>query len=130
MVDLIKPWLRSGYQIDLASEALSLHAFGELAQKLSRMANARLLLPPDNSELSLLGSEADRAARNRLQGGWLARCCADWIEKNVEVRRADRPIPQGAIVLRDGDGRARQAVLGSFRLALTASVLHLGTRST
>ena len=42
MVDLIQPWLRSGHQIDLASDAFSLHAFGELAEKLSRMANARL----------------------------------------------------------------------------------------
>ena len=114
MVDLIKPWLRSGYQIDLASEALSLHAFGELAQKLSRIENARLLLPPNDLELGLLGSGVDRAARNRLQGRWLARCCADWIGMNVEVRRADRPIPQGAIVLRDGDGRPRRAILGSF----------------
>lgn len=42
VVDLIQPWLRSGHQIDLASDAFSLHAFGELAEKLSRMANARL----------------------------------------------------------------------------------------
>ena len=114
MVDLIQPWLRSGHQIDLASDAFSLHAFGELAQKLSRMANARLVLPPDDAELSLFGSDADRAARNRLQGRWLARRCADWIEEKAEVRRADQPVPQGAIVLRNGDGRPQQAVLGSF----------------
>ena len=42
VVDLIQPWLRSGHRIDLASDAFSLHAFGELAEKLSRMANARL----------------------------------------------------------------------------------------
>ena len=42
VVDLIQPWLRSGHQIDLASDAFSLHAFGELAEKLSRMENARL----------------------------------------------------------------------------------------
>ena len=114
VVDLIQPWLRSGHQVDLASEALSLHVFGELAEKLFRIANARLVLPPNNAELSLFGSEADRAARNRLQGRWLARRCADWIEKKVEVRRTDQPVPQGAIVLRDGDGRPQQAVLGSF----------------
>ena len=114
VVDLIEPWLRSGHQIDLASGALSLHAFGELAEKLSRIENARLVLPPDDSELSLFGSHADRAARNRLQGRWLARRCADWIEKKVEVRRADRPVPQGAIVLHNGEGRPQQAVLGSF----------------
>ena len=114
VVDLIEPWLRSGHQIDLASGALSLHAFGELAEKLSRIANARLVLPPDDSELSLFGSNADRAARNRLRGRWLAKRSADWIEKKVEVRRADRPVPQGAMVLRDVEGRPQQAVLGSF----------------
>ena len=114
VVDLIQPWLQSGHQIDLASDAFSLHAFGELAEKLSRMANARLVLPPDDAELSLFGSDADRAARNRLQGRWLARRCAEWIEKKVEVRRADRSVPQGAIVLRNGDGLPQQAVLGSF----------------
>ncbi len=114
VVDLIQPWLRSGHRIDLASEALSLHAFGELAEKLSRIANARLVLPPNDADLSFFGSDADRAARNRLQGRWLARRCADWIEKKVEVRRAGRPVPQAAIVLRNGDGRPQQAVLGSF----------------
>ena len=86
VVDLIQPWLRSGHQIDLASDAFSLHAFGELVEKLSRIANVRLVLPSNDVELSLLGSDADRAARNRLQGRWLARRCADWIEKKVEVR--------------------------------------------
>ena len=114
VVDLIQPWLRPDHQMDLASEAFSLHAFGELAEKLLRMAKVRLVLPPNEAELSLFGSDADRAARNRLQGRWLASRCADWVEKTAEVRRADRPVPQGAVVLRNGDGSPRQAVLGSF----------------
>ena len=114
VVDLIQPWLRPDHQMDLASESFSLHAFGELADKLLRMAKVRLVLPPSEAELSLFGSEADRAARNRLQGRWLASRCADWVEKAAEVRRADRPVPQGAVVLRNGDGNPRQAVLGSF----------------
>ena len=114
VVDLIQPWLRPGHQMDLASESLSLHAFGELAEKLLRMAKVRLVLPPDEAELNLFGCDADRAARNRLQGRWLASCCADWVEKTAEVRRADRPVPQGAVVLRNGDGSPRQTVLGSF----------------
>ena len=78
------------------------------------MAEARLVLPPEDTELALFGADGDRAARNRLQGRWLAKRCADWMEKTVEVRRADRPIPQGAVVLRNGDGSPQQAVLGSF----------------
>ena len=114
VVDLIQPWLRPGHQIDLTSESWSLYAFGELAEKLSGMARARIVLPPDDTELSLFGTSADRAARNRLQGRWLARRCADWIEKTVDVRRADQPVPQGALVVRNGNGHPQQVVLGSF----------------
>ena len=114
VVDVIEPWLQPGHQMDLASESLSLYAFGELMEKLSRMARVRVLLPPDEGELGLFGSDADRAARNRLRGRWLAGRCADWVEKTADVRRADRPVPQGAIVLRNGEGSPQQAVLGSF----------------
>ena len=114
VIDLIRPWLRAGHRIDLASRTLSLHAFGELAGNLARMAEARLVLPPDDAELEFLGTVADRAARNRLQGRWLAERCAAWMERTVELRRANGPVPQGAVVLRNGDGRPGQAVLGSF----------------
>ena len=114
VVDVVEPWLQPDYQMDLASESLSLHAFGELAEKLLRMAKVRLVLPPNGVELNLFGSDTDRAARNRLQGRWLARRCAYWVAETAEVRCADRPVPQGAVVLRNGDGSPRQAVLGSF----------------
>ncbi len=79
-----------------------------------RTAEVRLMLPPDNDDLDFLGSVADRGARNRLQGRWLAGRCAAWIEKVAEVRRANGPIPQGAIILRRDDGNAKQALFGSF----------------
>ena len=65
VVDLAWPWLQASHRIDLASEALSHFAFGELAGNLARTTGVRLVLPPDNTELDLLGSAADRAARNR-----------------------------------------------------------------
>ena len=114
VVDLIRTWLKPGHRMDLASGALSLHAFAELDDELSGVAGVRLVLPPEQAELGLFGSDADRVARNRLQGRWLARRCANWIEKAAEVRRTDRPVPQGAVVLRNGDGHPGQAVLGSF----------------
>ena len=114
VIDIVRPWLRAGNRVDLASDKLSLLAFGELAGDLARAAEARVVLPPDEADLDLLGSVADRAARNRLQGRWLAGRCADWIENTAEVRRARGTVPQGAMVLRNGDGRAGQGLLGSF----------------
>ena len=114
VIDIVRPSLQAGNQIDLASDKLSLFAFGELAGDLKRMAEARLVLPPDETSLDLLGSIADRAARNRLQSRWLASQFAKWIENSAKVRRACGAVPQGAVVLRDGDGHAEQGLLGSF----------------
>ena len=114
VVDILRPWLRNGNRVDLASDTLSIFAFGELANGLRHLAGARLVIPPADTELDLLGGTADRAARNRLQGRWLASRCAAWIEKATQVRKANGSVPQGAIVLRNGDGLAGQALLGSF----------------
>ncbi|MCY4319145.1 MAG: helicase-related protein [Alphaproteobacteria bacterium] len=114
VVDIVRSRLGAGHRVDFASRVLSLFAFGELAGDLGRLAGVRLVLPPDDAELELPGSDADRAARNRLLGRWLAGRFAAWIDKTVEVRRAKGPVPQGAIVLRNGDSRAEQALLGSF----------------
>ena len=114
VIDLIHPWLQPGCRIDLTSRTLSLHAFGALSKLLNSLANARLILPPAGLKLDLNGSEADRAARNQLQGRWLAKGFADWFENTVEVRRADQEVPQGALVLRSADGHPQQVVLGSF----------------
>ncbi|HMS72487.1 MAG TPA: SNF2-related protein, partial [Baekduia sp.] len=92
----------------------SLFAFSELAARLVDVERARIVLPPLSDDLALLGSAEDRAARNRLQGRWLAAQCSEWIADRSDVRRADGGVPQGAIVLHDKAGCAQQAVLGSF----------------
>ena len=114
VVDILRPWLQDGNRVDLASGTLSIYAFGELAVGLTRLAGARLVMSPDGTVLDLLGGVEDRAARNQLHGRWLARRCAAWVEKATQVRKANGPVPQGAIVLRNGDGIAGQALLGSF----------------
>ena len=81
VVDLLQPWLRPGHRMDLASETLSLHAFAELANRLSGGTNVRLVLPPEEAELGLFGSDADRTARNRLGAGTLIACLAEEIER-------------------------------------------------
>ncbi len=114
IVDLIRPWCQGGHRIDVVTPTLSLFAFGELMDELSCVEKTRLVLPPDDADLRLLGAGADRATRNRLQGRWLARRCAKWIENSVELRRTDRPAPQGTVVLRDTGATPRQVVSGAF----------------
>ena len=114
VIDLVRPWLVQGNQLDVVTSSLSLFAFSELLGEVAKLAKTRLVLPPEDHNLALLGSEADRGARNRLQARWLARRCATWLQEKVELRRARGPVPQGALVVRDEDGRPQQAVLGSF----------------
>ena len=114
VIDLVRPWLKPCHQLDLISSSLSLFAFAELLDELSRLDRVRLVLPAPGSDLAVLGSEADRAARNRLQARWLARRCAEWLESKADLRRASGPVPQGAVVVRDADEQPTQAILGSF----------------
>ncbi|MBK8164441.1 MAG: helicase [bacterium] len=114
VIDLIRPYLGSGNQLDAVTRAFSLHAFAEIQPFLARISKSRLLLPHTADGLEVLGTSADRGARNRLQTRWLANQVAKWIEEKAEVRSTGGPVPQGAFVLRDGGGRAAQAMLGSL----------------
>lgn len=123
VVDVVRPWLKANHQLDLVSPSFSLFAFAEFLADIPRLANARLVVPPQRSQdgsasvheqLGLLGTKADRAARNKLQGPWLGRKFSTWLEAKAQVRYASGSIPQGTIVLRDDQGTAQQAVLGSF----------------
>lgn len=123
VVDLVRPWLRPNHQLDVVSPSFSLFAFAEILADAPRLFNARLVVPPLPSkdapvtvheQLGLLGTKADRAARNKLQAPWLARKFSAWLDAKAQVRHASGSIPQGTMVLRDDHGTAQQAVLGSF----------------
>ena len=114
VIDAIRPLLAEGNQLDVVSPTLSLFAFSETMRDVTKLSRARLLLPENGTDLGLLGTAADRGARNRLQARWLAKQCARWLQDKVELRRAQGTIPQGAIVIRDSGGKPKQAVLGAF----------------
>ena len=114
VIDLVRPWIASGNQMDVMTSSLSLFAFAEMLAEISQLAQVRLLLPSNEIDLALLGTAADRGARNRLQTRWLAKGCARWLQDKVELRRAHGAIPQGAIVFRDHEGQPQQTALGSF----------------
>lgn len=114
VVDLIRPSLGPQRRVDVVTSALSLHAFAELLAELSEAGRCRFVLPPNHADLSLLGSSADRPARNRLEARGLARRLIGWLEEKAEVRRAIGPVPQGSIVICDEDARALVGLLGSL----------------
>jgi len=114
VIELIRPGISRGHRLDMLTPALSLFAFAEVSRELRELEGCRLVLPPNGSDLAVLGTAADRPARNRLQSRWLAKRLLQWIETKAEVRRALGPIPQGAFVIRDSNGRPVRALLGSL----------------
>ena len=116
VIDLVRPRMLSGHQLDAVTPALSLFAFAELITEAVRLDKARLLLPQESVDLASLGSEADRASRNQLRTRWLAKRFSEWLAAKAEIRRAVGTVPQAALVLRDAQAKPQQVVLGSFAL--------------
>lgn len=114
VIDLLKPLLKSMGQFDMMTPSFSLFAFAELLEDMRNVDKVRALLPNKSNDLMLLGTESDRAARNRLQNHWFAKRCADWIQEKVEIRRASGSVPQGTIILRDDKAHPIKVVQGSF----------------
>jgi len=117
VIDALRQSFRSGASLDIASPFLSLFAFFELRDLLSHSGSSRLILPLDtDSDLKLLGSAADRPARNRLHARWLARECAKWIRENIELRLSSSPLPQSAYIIRQIDAAQSRVITGNCPL--------------
>ncbi len=116
VIDLLLEHAKPGHRLACATPAFSLFAFAELLKPLAQLDSIQLVLPPEGADLGLLGSEADRAARNRLITRSLARRCAQWLNTKVELKRAAAAIPQGIGVLRHPSGQPSLGVMGSFAL--------------
>lgn len=113
-IDLIRPALSKGAELDVVTPAFSIFAFEEIEDIAQALRRCRLLIPPVATDMGLLGSESDRGARNRLQAYWLASRLSRWIAETTEVKRASARVPQGTVVVRGPDGRPLQALLGSL----------------
>jgi hypothetical protein len=117
VLDLIQAHLAPGRRLDLMSGAASLFAFEAIRATAAALAGARWIVPGSGADLALLGGDADRPARNRLQAAHVARQMAEWLRQSAEVRAAAGSIPQGLAVFRDDEGAPVQAVHGSFGLS-------------
>jgi hypothetical protein len=114
VLDIIRPGLAQEHQLDIVTPTLSLFAFAELARETGELARCRLVLPPATAALELLGSAADRGARNRLLSHGLAKRMAQWLQDKADVKCANGPVPQGAFVVRDENAQPAQVLLGSL----------------
>lgn len=123
VADIIRQRLGDGRSFDAVTPALSIFACGELIWGLGREPGLRLVLPADLEGHALLGSNADRPARNRLQSRWLAARLRAWLEESAAVRLARNSIPQGALAIRGQSNEPVQALLGA--VALTSDGLGL-----
>jgi hypothetical protein len=114
VIDELRQSLTSPALLDLASPSFSLFAFAELRQLLENLTSCRLVLQQKTSEeLELVGSDADRAFRNRLNTHWLARECASWIKRKVEFRDAPSSLPQSILIASEPSGGCRRVISGN-----------------
>jgi len=114
VIDVLRQSLQSGASLDIATPLLSLFAFSELRDLLNHATHSRLILPLNtDGDLTLLGSAADRPARNRLHTRWLARECAKWIHDKTELRQSSSLLPQSAYLVRQTDMARSRVITGN-----------------
>jgi hypothetical protein len=113
VLDALRKALAPQSSLDIASPAFSLFAFAEVQTLLEKLDHCRLVLPTtEGTNLNLLGSEADRPFRNRLQVRWLARQCVEWIKKKTELRRAPAVLPQSTLIANHEDSARCRVLTG------------------
>lgn len=114
VIDELRTYLVARSSLDVASPAFSLFAFGEIRELLFKLDKCRLLLPIcEADELALVGSLSDRQFRNQLQTRWLARQCAEWIEKKVDIKRVRGVIPQATLITKNLEPAFNRAITGN-----------------
>jgi len=114
VVDELRGCLKDSSELQLATPEFSLYAFAELHKTLSQLKSCRLMLPGGGLEdLGLLGSEADRGARNQLTTRWLARQCQSWLSQMVQIRQTPGALPQSVFLADHKDQSKRRAIAGS-----------------
>ena len=114
VVDELRICLVPQSSLDIASPSFSLFAYAEIRSLLEKLNRCRLVIPSaEGTDLSMLGSESDRALRNRLQVRWLAHNCSDWIQKKTEVRGAPTFLPQSAIIVGNPDSVQQKIITGN-----------------
>ena len=113
VIDEVRAALGPQSELDIATTGLSLFAFAEARELLEKTARCRLVIPTLlGNAPELLGGDADRPFRNRLNTHALARQLAAWVEKKVDLRDAPMPLPQSLLAIGNGTGLPARVLTG------------------
>lgn len=91
--DTIRESLTDSSKLSIISASFSIFAFKELKKELMKVESVRLILSPAQAnELNanwakkLVGGQFERKFRNRLDSKKIAKECANWISKKVDIK--------------------------------------------
>ncbi|NLN42782.1 MAG: DEAD/DEAH box helicase family protein [Methanosarcina sp.] len=110
-------------RLSVVSSLFSIFGYSELKNELDRVDTFRLLLPQNSDQgkngidyrleiKELTGSEVDRRFRNTLKLIPIARECAEWLSRKVEVKTVSFPIPYNMFHVARAEGK-EIAIYGS-----------------
>ena len=112
--DELRTSLAAPASLNLASPVFSLFAYAELRELLDKLDTCRVVLQgTSDGDLGLTGSDTDRSFRNRLNVHWLARECAAWIKKKVELRGAPGALPQSLLIASKVESALTRVITGN-----------------
>jgi SNF2 family DNA or RNA helicase len=113
VIDFIRSVISNESHLDIVTSEFSLFAFNEIHKESATLSKVRLVLPPEGSDLKMLGGKADRPNRNQLRARWLANRLIEWVNSKIDVRCALGAIPQGIFVIRNGQQQPQRVIYGS-----------------
>lgn len=114
VIDELRKCLIAQSTLHIASPSFSLFAFGEVRELLQKLDKCRVVLPNAKAgDLGIVDSIADRPFRNRLQTRWLAKQCAEWIEKTTEIKRVPGVIPQATLITESSEKALNRVITGN-----------------
>ena len=113
VVDEVRRTLTPPSSFNIASPVFSLFAFSELREFLERLDSCWIVLANNGESLGLTGTDADLAFRNRLNTHWLARDCAAWADRTVQLRVAPGSLPQSILIGGRPNSESKTVITGN-----------------